>query len=106
MPARRRTSPSSTRVSCRPPVSAAAIARLALMHVASSSPDSRFPNAISARTRGAVNRSIQRMSDGTTKCHVGRRTWVRRMLPSAIAPSTSALVSSPARCATAHLAPP
>ena len=62
--------------------------------------------AIAWPIRGPVSASSQRMSAGSTKCQVGRRTWVRRIAPSASKASTAACVVPPVRWAIAQLAPP
>ena len=46
------------------------------------------------------------MSAGSTKCQVGRSTWVRRMAPAAKARSTASSVAPAVRMPTDHLAGP
>ncbi len=46
------------------------------------------------------------MSAGSTKCHVGRSTWVRRRAPLANACSTSSSVAPAVRMPTDHFAGP
>ena len=57
-----------------PSLSARGTAPLLRRTTVPSSPSHRSWYAIAAFTRGAVSASIQRMSSGATKCHVGRRT--------------------------------
>jgi hypothetical protein len=45
------------------------------------------------------------MSDGATKCHVGRSTCARRISPASNARSIAACVRPFARCAIAQVAP-
>ena len=50
-------------------------------------------NALTDAMRGAVSASIQRISAGVTKCHVGRSTCVRSISPALNEASSEASVA-------------